>query len=130
MIVSTAKHESGPYTLGQGPVTVKTKRSFYVKLVNTTPDAMHLTMKDQTFGDHPENFRVRWFRNDTNVTAAALSAGGYGFQLKPQSPKILRLELKPLVSHPGALCPGAFFTEPDTFQVYAFLYVNSSSVCG
>lgn len=125
-----AKQQSGPYTLGDGPVTVKKTKSFYVKVVNTTADKMHLTLDDRTSGDSPGDFKVRWFRNDRNVTAAAVSPAGYGFPLQSQTPKIFRLEIKPLVNNPGAVCPFGAFILPDASEAYAFLYVNSTSVCG
>jgi hypothetical protein len=128
--VGVAKRESGPYTFGGTQVTVDAAaRSFYFKIANKTDQTQQMTLEDRSATRPPYDYRVRWFRNRSDITTAA-NGDGYHFKLAPGSPKIFRGYVKPMVDNPGELClAGAFVLGPG-METADFLYVNSSTICG
>ena len=91
--LKVAKHKDGPYAYDQVVnVPVGKSKSVYFKAKNTTGENVDAEFDDNGSSSGLENFVVKWFRGDKNISSE-VKGSGYDFPLKANKQAILRAKL-------------------------------------
>ncbi len=128
--VTVAKDRDGPFANASPQVQVRNRaKDLYMRARNQSTEIEEIELDDIS-NDPGNDFKIRWYRGDTEITQHARN-GGYGFQLDADERQKFRVRVKPRVADPGALClTGRFTVASEDFEPLGFFYVNSSSICG
>lgn len=106
--VKVAKHQDGPYSDYQTMnLPVGETKSAYFKVRNkANSNLLHMNFNDNTPDPDPEDFKVKWFKRDNNITSEVKSKSGYQFTLKQDKPLVIRAKVKHLDPGDGACIEG------------------------
>jgi len=127
------KKPGGPwieYTSGQKRVGQEPKAVFW-RVRNQDTGDQDVSVEERRSGDGQDDYRIRWFRGDKDVTND-LRGPGYEFTFASDESRKFKATIKAKKANPGPLCLTPAFTalaQPDVTYSYS-LYVNDSSVCG
>jgi hypothetical protein len=127
--VKAAKHKGGPYTdETQGlNVPVGKRKTVYYQVKNIGDDLkLELNFDDAQTNASNTDYKVKWFKRKTNITADVAGAG-YEFTLKAGKKKLFKAKVKH-VAGDSNLCLGGEATGPLTFPDAAYFNVNGVCV--
>ena len=123
-----AKHKDGPYSKELN-VGVHKPRNLYVKVKSTYDQPQDATITEQVAG-HDEDYHVSWFKGKTDLSHD-VQTSGYDFTLRPATPRLFRVRVKPLVDQPRKFCLYAnpTVTVPSTGTFGPFFAINNNHAC-
>jgi hypothetical protein len=124
--VRVAKQESGPYSVFQKVhIPVGEAKSAYFKVKNkANENLLHMNFNDNSPDPNPEDYNVRWFKGDNDISSQVKSEDGYPFTLKQDKPLIIRVKVKHLDPGDGACVDGEAAGD-DVGDSIAVLGVNT-----